>query len=120
MTARNLPPEDLPPKVIGHLDRFLQRQLEFTTRQYFLETCSESIQSLLAGCEWTIGLAEGLTLEIRCPTTRYNWRVLNQIQAIAGGLARLSPQAKIKVYPPSGAGTPFDMRVDERSVYRDL
>ena len=119
MTVRDLTPEDLPPKVIGHLDRVLQQQLELATRQYFLETCSESIQSLMGECEWTIGLAEGLTLEIRCPDTRYNWRVLNHIQTIAERLARLSPQAKIRVYPPSGAGTPFDIRVDEREVYRE-
>ncbi|MGK7913883.1 MAG: hypothetical protein AB4050_20730 [Synechococcus sp.] len=119
MTVRDLPPEDLPPQSLGYLDTALQKQLELTTRRYFLDTCGESVKSLLEGCEWTIGLAEGLMLEIHCPDARYNWWILNQIQEIATRLARLSPQAKIRVHPPSETSTPFDMRVDERAVYRD-
>ena len=54
-------------------------------------------------------------LVIRCPDLRMNWRVLHQMVAIAEQLAQFSPQAKIKVYPPSDLGVPFEMRVDERS-----
>ncbi|MEO0536264.1 MAG: hypothetical protein AAF215_20620 [Cyanobacteria bacterium P01_A01_bin.123] len=114
-----LPPEDLPPKVTTDWDAGLRRQLELSTSKHFFESCNGLIQSLLLECRWTISTAEVLLLVIHCPDSLTNWRVLNHMAAIAHPLAEFSPHAKIRVYPPSGEGAPFDMRVDERSEYRD-
>lgn len=119
MTPMSLPPEDLPPEVTTDWDAGLRRQLELTTSQHFFEACDGPTQSLLMECGWTINVAEALTLVIHCPDALKNWRVLSHIVAIADPLAQFSPRAKIRVYPPLGTGAPFDMRVNERSEYRD-
>lgn len=117
MTSR--PPEDLPPESPTELDVSLQRQLELSTSKLFFEACDGSTQALLMTCGWTITVAEVLMLVIHCPDAMTNWRVLHRIAAIAEYLAKFSSQAKIRVYPPMGTGGPFDMRVNERSEYRD-
>ncbi|MEM6521673.1 MAG: hypothetical protein AAF722_20350 [Cyanobacteria bacterium P01_C01_bin.70] len=115
-----LPPEDRPADSPGDRDALLRRQLELSTQAHFFEACNGSIQSLLMECRrWDISLAKGLLLIIHCPDAMTNWRVLNRIAAIAAVLAQFSAPAKIRVYPPKGQGDPFDMRVDERSEYRD-
>lgn len=119
MTLSSLPPEDLPPQTLTKADAALRRQLELSTRQHFFRACDPPAQSLLMESGWTICIVEVLTLVIHCPDMTCNWRVLNHIAAIADSLAQFSPRAKIRVYPPSGLEAPFDMRVDERSVYRD-
>lgn len=111
-----LPPEDLPPETITELDAELKRQLERSLCQHFFETCDGSTQSLLMLCRWNIAIAEVVTLNIYCSDQEKNWRVLNRIATLAEYLSRFSLQAKIRVHPPSDAGAPFDMRVDERSV----
>ena len=97
----------------------LLRQLELSTSQHFFEACEGSIQSLLMECGWTISITDVPTLVIYCPDALGNWRVLSRLAAMAHSLAQFSPQAKIRVYPPAGTGSPFEMRVDERSAYRD-
>ncbi len=110
-------PEDLPPSTATALDEELQRQLELSTSRYFFEACDGPTQSLLVECEWSIRISEVLTLAIYCPDQSKNWRILNHMNTFAERLSQFSSQAKIRVYPPSELGEPFDMRVDERSVY---
>ena len=119
MIPMSLPPDDLPPSTTTDLDAGLRRQLELSTSKHFWETCDDPAQSLLMECNWTINAADTLMLVIHCPDQYSNWRVLSHITAIAHPLAQFSPHAKIRVYPPFGMGGPFDMRVDERSEYRD-
>lgn len=114
-----LPPEDQPPALTSDLDLVLRRQLELSTSKHFFEACNGATQSLLMECGWTISVSEVLMLVIHCPSTTTNWRVLNRIAEIGEILAQFSPLAKIRVYPPQGTGGPFDMRVNERSEYRD-
>ncbi|MEL6399185.1 MAG: hypothetical protein AAFO87_16400 [Cyanobacteria bacterium J06607_6] len=114
-----LPPEDQPPVAITDVDAALRRQLELSTRKHFFEACDGPTQSLLMECQWVISLSEVLMLVIHCPDATVNWRVLNRIATIAATVAQFSPLAKIRVCPPMGQGGPFDMRVDERSEYRD-
>lgn len=119
MTPLPLPPEDLPPDAITEVDVALRRQLELSASKHFFEACDGSIQSLLMECGWTIAMTDVPTLVIYCPDALQNWRVLGQMRSIARSLAQFSPQAKIRVHPPPGSGSPFVMRVDERSEYRD-
>ena len=119
MISQSLPPDDLPPVETTNLDTELQRQLEQSTRQHFLECCNRSTHNLLKVCEWTISLAEGLTLIIHCRDQKINWQVLSHIGALADQLSEFSPGGRIRVYPPTDNGSPFEIRVDERSVYRD-
>lgn len=119
MILSSLSPEDQPPEAITDLDAGLRRQLELSTSKHFFEACDGLTQSLLMECRWTIHAAEVLMLIIHCPDRLSNWRVLNNLPEIAYPLAHLSSHAKIRVYPPRGTGGPFDMRVDERSEYRD-
>ena len=94
MTPTFLPPEDLPSKTPTTLDAELRGQLEYAAGKYFFQACGGVIQSLLLNCEWTISVAEGLMLVIRCPDLQTNWRVLNQIVTIADQLAQFNPTPK--------------------------
>jgi hypothetical protein len=115
-----LPPDDLPPSQTGHSDGILRRQLEDALSKYFYESCDGVTQALLTNCEWYFNtIAVAPTLVINCPDAATNWRVLNNVVAIATALSRFSSSAKIRVCPPVEAGTPFEIRVDEISVYRD-
>jgi hypothetical protein len=58
-------------------------------------------------------------LVVNCPDRLINWRVLNNILVIGSTLERLSNSAKIRVCPPIAQGTPFEIRVDELSIYQD-
>ncbi|ESA34616.1 hypothetical protein N836_16045 [Leptolyngbya sp. Heron Island J] len=108
--------EDLPPATITDLDAELKRQLEGSICQHFFEACDGSTQSLLMACRWTVKMADVVTLHIYCSDQEKNWRVLNRMAILAEYLSQFSSQAKIRVHPPSDMETPFDMRVDERSV----
>ncbi len=107
-------PEDLPPSATTDLDLELKRQLEISISRYFFEACDGLAQSLLVECEWSIHISEVLTLVIYSPDRSKNWRILNRMTTFAERLSQFSPQAKIRVYPPSSSEEPFDMRVDER------
>jgi hypothetical protein len=119
MTPITLPPEDLPPNTLTDTDLLLRRQLEISTSKLFFEACEGPIQSLLMECGWSITMTMVPMLVIYCPDILHNWRVLSHMGAIAHSLAGFSPQAKIRVFPPTGTGDPFDLRVDERSQIRD-
>jgi hypothetical protein len=118
MTPLPLPPDDLPPDDITEVDAALLRQLELSTGKRFFEACDGSLQSLLMEGSWSIVMTEVPMLVIYCCHELHNWRVLSHMADIASALAKLSPQAKIRVFPPGG-GSPFGMRVNERSEYRD-
>ena len=60
-----------------------------------------------------------MTLVIECPDQVTNWRVLQQIVPMGTLLNSIISSAKIRVCPPDSQGMPFEMRVDELSVYRD-
>lgn len=120
MDKPSLPPDDLPPAKAGGLDRLLRRQLEESTSKRFYEACDRITQLLLSSCEWYITTnASALTLVINCPDVATNWYILSNIVAIGSRLEQFSSSAKIRVCPPIGKGTPFEIRVDEISVYRD-
>ncbi len=114
-----LPDEDLPPSQTTLPDRILQRQLEKSIEKYFYQACDRPTQALLSKCEWYITMnAKSLTLVIECPDPVTNWRILKSLVKFGCGLEHL-PSARIRVCPPPNTGTPFDMRVEEISVYRD-
>lgn len=120
MNNPSLSPDDLPPAQPTRLDRILRRQLEDSTGKQFYQGCDRSVQALLSNCDWYITTnASALTLVIVCPDRVTNWRVLNNIVKIGSQLEQFSIRAKIRICPPLGMGTPFEMRVDEISVYRD-
>lgn len=120
MNKPSLPPEDLPPSEATPLDRILRRQLEETTSQHFYEACDRTTQALLSCCEWYVTTqASALTLVINCPDMNMNWRVLSNIVQLGSALEQIAKSAKIRVCPPVDMGTPFEIRVDEISVYRD-
>ncbi len=48
-----------------------------------------------------------------------NWRILQKIVPMATLLHKIVSSAKIRVCPPESQGMPFEMRVDELSVYKD-
>lgn len=111
-----LPPEDRPPETVTDIDIALTKQLERALCQHFFEACDGSTQSLLMLCRWDITLAKVIILNIYCSDQEKNWRVLNRVTILAEYLSQFSSYAKIRVHPPSEQGSPFDMRVDERSV----
>ncbi len=53
------------------------------------------------------------------PDIATNWSILSNIVAIGSRLEQFFSSAKIRVCPPIGKATPFELRVDEISVYRD-
>lgn len=115
-----LPPDDLPPAQLSSLDEELRRQLEASTAKHFYEGCDGVTQSVLSSCDWHItSNSSALMLVITCPDMTINWRVLNNIVSIGNQLAQFSGGAKVRICPPEGIGTPFEIRVDEISVYRD-
>lgn len=120
MNKPALPPEDLPPAETTQLDRILRRKLEDTTSQHFYEACDRTIQALLSRCEWYVTTqASALTLVINCPDMNTNWQILSCIVQLGSTLEQIAKSAKVRVCPPTGMGTPFEIRVDEISVYRD-
>ncbi|HBB30353.1 MAG TPA: hypothetical protein DDZ80_32930 [Cyanobacteria bacterium UBA8803] len=113
-----LPPDDLPPAQPTGVDGRLRQQLDEATGTLFYEACDPDTKALLSSCEWYITThARALTLAIACPDRETNWRVLHHVVPLATLLEQFSSTAKIRVYPPVGLGTPFEIRVDERSVY---
>jgi hypothetical protein len=120
MSQPFLPPDDLPPAEVDQLDGILRRQLEDAIGRCFYEACDGVTQSLLTSCEWYITTkAIALTLVINCPDLGLNWRVLNNIVPLGTRLEQFSASARIRISPPVGTGAPFEVRVDEISVYRD-
>ncbi len=101
-------------------DIMLRQRLEYSISKYFYEGCDRSLQNLLSSCRWYVkNHPTALTLVIECPDQVTNWRVLQQIVPMASLLYEIITSAKIRVCPPNNQGMPFEMRVDELSVYRD-
>ncbi len=117
----SLPADDRSPTSGEQDDNVLKRQLEDVIARYFYESCDGVTQSLLMTCEWFITTTSpGLTLVINCPGMAINWRVLNNIVPLAIQLEQFAASARIRVCPPMGMGSPYEIRVDEAAIYRDL
>lgn len=102
-------------------DIILRQQLEYSISRYFYEGCDRTIQNLLSTCRWYVTThASAMTLVIECPDQVTNWRILQKIVPMGTLLSKVVSSAKIRVCPPDGQGVPFEMRVDELAVYRDM
>ncbi|QLE54613.1 hypothetical protein [Nostoc sp. TCL26-01] len=102
-------------------DIILRQQLEYSISKYFYEACDRTIQNLLSNCRWYVTTqANAMTLVIECTDPVTNWRVLQKIVPMGKLLNQIVSSAKIRVCPPDSQGVPFEMRVDELSVYRDM
>lgn len=120
MNDNSLPPDDSSPSKTTRLDRLLNRKLEKSLEKLFLASCHEYTQTLLSDCDWYITTqASAVTLVIACPDMKINWQVLNNIVSLGMRMEQLANSAKIRVYPPMGMGTLFEIRVDEIAVYQD-
>jgi hypothetical protein len=121
MALSSLPSDDHAPVQLGKDDKTMHRQLKEVLSKGFYEACGGVIQALLLACEWHLTTeTHALTLVIVCPNMAVNWRVLSNLRAIGHSLERFTPNAKICICPPMGMGIPFELRVDEISIYRDL
>ncbi|AFY43969.1 hypothetical protein IQ244_25950 [Nostoc sp. LEGE 06077] len=102
-------------------DIILRQQLEHSISRYFYEACDRTIQNLLSHCRWYVTTdASAMTLVIECTDQVTNWRILQQIVPMGTLLQSIVSSAKIRVCPPESQGIPFEMRVDEIAVYRDM
>lgn len=116
-----LPPDDLPPSQVDQLDALLRQQLEASISKYLFESCDGVTQSVLSSCEWYITIdASAMMLVIQCPDMTVNWRVVNNLVLLGTQLAEFSKDAKIRICPPDEQELPYELRVDEISMYRDL
>lgn len=101
-------------------DIILKQQLEYSISRYFYQGCDRIVQNLLSNCRWYMTTeASALTLIIECTDQVTNWKILQKIVPMASILYGIVSSAKIRVCPPDPNSTPFEMRVDELSVYRD-
>ena len=115
------PEDDSHPMQLTSADIILRQQLEYSISRYFYEACDRTIQNLLSSCRWYVTTQAGvMVVVIECPDAVTNWRVLQKIVPMATILNPIVSSAKIRVCPPESQGIPFEMRVDELSVYRDL
>ncbi|RUR73912.1 hypothetical protein ACF3DV_25190 [Chlorogloeopsis fritschii PCC 9212] len=120
MTNYCLNHDDSHPAQLTSADIILRQQLENSISTYFYDACDRTIQNLLSICRWyVITCANAMTLVIECPDQITNWRVLQKIVPMATVLGEIINSAKIRVCPPANLGIPFEMRVDELSVYRE-
>ncbi|MBD2499797.1 hypothetical protein [Anabaena azotica] len=102
-------------------DIMLRQQLEYSLSKYFYEGCDRTLQNLLSNCRWYVTTqANAMTLVIECPDQVTNWRVLQKLVPMGKLINQIVSSAKIRVCPPESEGVPFEMRVDELSVYRDM
>jgi len=112
--------DDSHPIQLTSADIILRQQLEYSISRYFYEACDRSIQSLLSSCRWYVTThASAIVFVIECPDHVTNWRILQKIVPMGTLLYKIVSSAKIRVCPPESQGIPFEMRVDELSVYRD-
>lgn len=81
---------------------------------HFYESCDHDTQGLLWNCTWGfITTSDFLTLLIKCPSTDVYWHILASLSVLADRVASFSYQARIRVYPPVGQGTPLEVGVEE-------
>lgn len=115
-----LPSDDLPPTESTQIDKVLRFQLERSTGRYFFEACDRITRALLSSCQWYVTTeANALILVIDCPDIVTYWHIVSNIPQIGSRLEPFASSAKIRVYPPFGKGTPFEISVNEISAYRD-
>lgn len=101
-------------------DIILSQQLEYSISKYFYGGCDRHLQNLLSNCTWYVNThAPTLTLVIECHDQVTNWRVLQKMVPMAILLYEIVSSAKIRICAPKNQGLPFEMRVDELSVYQD-
>jgi hypothetical protein len=55
-------------------------------------------------------------LVIHCPDALTNWQVLDHVGAIGSLIKTFAASARLRILPPPGSGTHFDIRVDELST----
>ncbi|WP_353932350.1 hypothetical protein WJM97_07125 [Okeanomitos corallinicola TIOX110] len=112
--------DDKRPMQATSADIILRQQLEYSISRYFYEGCDRIIQNLLSHCRWYMTTESSvLTLVIECPDQVSNWKLLQKIVPMASIIYGIVSSAKIRVCPPDANAVPFEMRVDELSVYRD-
>ncbi|MBF2065937.1 MAG: hypothetical protein IGS39_16180 [Calothrix sp. C42_A2020_038] len=113
-------PDDMPPAIISQLDKMMQVELERSIGRCVYEDCDRITQALLLNCQWYItSEASTLRLTIDCPDVVSYWHIVSNIPQIGSRLERFSKNAKVRVYPPTGKGMPFEISVNEISAYRD-
>ncbi|WP_017716703.1 hypothetical protein [Kamptonema formosum] len=115
-----LPADDLPSPNATAIDKLLRQQLEDSASTYFYEACDRPRQILLSACQWSVtASAQATTLVIECPDLVLNWLILRNLVEFGTVLEQFGSSSKIRICPPPGMGTPFEMRVEEISIYRD-
>jgi len=115
-----LPPDDLPPQQVTKEDGMLHLALEQSIGRCFYFACDRITQILLSNCQWYITQnSTNLMLIIDCPDLVSYWHIVSNIPQLGNRLERFSKNAKIRVYPPFGKGSPFEIGVHEISAYRD-
>lgn len=120
MNKAFLPPDDLPPVQLTPHDKFMRVEFERGIGRCFYQACDQITQALLSNCQWYVTLNANLvTLIIDCPDIVAYWHIVSNIPQLGNHLQRISPEAKIRVYPPTGKGMPFEISVNEISAYRD-
>ena len=101
-------------------DIILRQQLEKSVSNFFYDNCDRKIRDLLSVCRWYVTThTSAMVLVIECPDGVTNWRILQKMVPMASLLNNIASSAKIRVCPPSNQGIPFEMRVNELSVYRE-
>ena len=112
--------DDLGPLQPSSADIILRQQLEKSLSKFFFDNCDRKVRDLLSVCRWYVTThTSAMTLVIECPDKVTNWRVLQKMVPMASLLNDIASSAKIRVCPPANQGMPFEMRVDELSVYRE-
>jgi hypothetical protein len=120
MNKSFLNPDDLPPDKVTSADRMIQVELERSIGRCMYEACDQITQALLSNCQWYLTTDNStLKLTIDCPDVVSYWHIVSNIPQIGKQIERFSSRAKIRVYPPSGKGMPFEISVNEISAYRD-
>ncbi|MFM6312869.1 MAG: hypothetical protein ACKPGB_32305, partial [Dolichospermum sp.] len=77
-------------------------------------------QVLLSNCQWYMTTNKTtLMLIVDCPDLVTYWHIVSNIPQLGNRLERFTKDAKIRVYPPFGKGSPFEIGVNEISAYRD-
>ncbi|MGH7999404.1 MAG: hypothetical protein ACREPR_08260 [Brasilonema sp.] len=124
MSRRFLPPlspDDLPPTRVTKLDELLLRQLEEVTCQRFFKVCGPMTRALLSSCHWYFQMNAGtLILVIVSYDIESYWHMANAIPQMVDKLKLFSNTAKIRFYPPSKEGIPWEIGVDEISDEKDV
>jgi hypothetical protein len=113
-------PDDMPPEKVSQFDRMMHVELERSIARCVYEECDQITQALLSNCQWYVTYqASTLKLIVDCPDVVSYWHIVSNIPQIGSRIERFSKDAKIRVYPPTGKGMPFEISISEISAYRD-